>query len=216
MAKHLRKEERRQQLTEAALKAFGKRGYPKTQISHIIAEAGVARGTFYLYFEGKREIFDAIVTEISEKVLTQMRPIKKEKLSEIPEQIIGNIQRVTELLLNNPLYVKIFFSDAVGLDDEFDDRLRKFYQNILENIRRGLKQGQEMGLVRAGDVQILSLCLLGILKEVFYQFVLGTELLAPEKIVEEIYRTVLHAVIRPELIAKMTGPANVLRLADPA
>ena len=41
---------------EAALSAFGKKGYHDTQVSDIIAQAKVARGTFYLYFDGKREI----------------------------------------------------------------------------------------------------------------------------------------------------------------
>lgn len=77
MGKHLSKEERRRQLLDAALEAFGQRGYHDTQVSSIIAKAKVARGTFYLYFEGKREIFDEIVTEISGRILHEIKPIKK-------------------------------------------------------------------------------------------------------------------------------------------
>ena len=50
MKERLSKEERRKQLLTAAMVAFGKKGYHGTQVSDIIYEADVARGTFYLYF----------------------------------------------------------------------------------------------------------------------------------------------------------------------
>ncbi len=203
VAKHLGKAERRQQILEAALLAFGQRGYHNTQVSDIVTLAQVARGTFYLYFEGKREIFDAIVTEISNRVRKEIRPIATENLQEIPRQIYENIERATHLLLQNPLYIKIFFSDAVGLDNEFDDRLKKFYQYVLGNIRKGLEQGRDLGLVRDCDIQILSLCLMGSLKEIYYQHVLGTDKLHPGKVVKEVFRTVLQAVAKPELIPQI-------------
>jgi len=200
MAKHLKKEERRLQLMEAALRAFGQRSYHATQISHIIAEAGVARGTFYLYFESKREIFDDLVTEISGRVQKVIHNIEVDSVEGILQQILSNIERATHLLLQNPLYIKIFFSDAVGLDKAFDDRLKKFYRSVLTSIRNGLQKGQDIGLIREGDIAILSLCLMGSLKEIFYQYVLGNENSAPEKIIQEVYRLVLHALVKPELI----------------
>ena len=173
MGKQLSKQERRQQLLEAALKSFGERGYHDTQVSHIIAEAKVARGTFYLYFESKKEIFDEIITDISDRVQKVIKPIKKDKLLEIPPQILGNIERATRLLLKNPLYIKIFFSDAVGLNKEFDERLRKFYNYVLASIREGLDQGQGLGFIRKGNTYLLALCMMGTLKEIFYQYVLA-------------------------------------------
>lgn len=199
MATHLSKEERRSQLLEAALTAFGKKGYHQTQVSDIIVQAKVARGTFYLYFEGKREIFDAVVRQIFDKVQNEIRAIPKEAVGEIPGQILGNLKRVTDLLLQNPLYIKLLFSDVVGLDAEFDELLRNFYEKILGFIRRGLKQGQEMGFVREGDIGVLALCLLGCVKEVFYQSLLGTEKLSQELIVREIYTLVINAVAHPRL-----------------
>jgi AcrR family transcriptional regulator len=187
----------------AALRAFGHRGYHDTQISNIIQEAQVARGTFYLYFKSKREIFDALITEISEKVQQVIQPIHKENILEIPEQILGNIERATDLLLNHPLYIKIFFSDAVGLDSEFDDRLRQFYETVLVKIRKGIEHGQALGILREGDPQVLALCLLGTLKETLYHYVLGTYRPSPKKIVQEVYQMVLHAAVKPDLVSQM-------------
>jgi AcrR family transcriptional regulator len=196
--KRLSKAERRQQILAAAIRAFGAKGYHGTQVSDIIAEAGVARGTFYLYFESKREIFEAIVTEIIAKVHQVVHPINKEDISKVPGEILGNIERATTLLLNNPVLIKIFFSDAVGLDAEFDERLRHFYGEILKAIRGGLENGQRMGIIREGDTEVLALCLMGSLKEILYQYFLGTHRPPLNNIIQEVYGIVLHATVKPE------------------
>lgn len=203
MKKRLTKEERRLQLIEAALKAFGRKGYHGTQVSDICAEAGVARGTFYLHFESKRALFDELLQEIFRRVREVIRPINKKDISKIPEDILGNIERATQVLFDNPAYIKIMFSDAVGLDSELDERLREYYKMILGLIRGGLVQGQNLGLIRDGDIDILSLCLMGSLKECLYQYTLGTYRPPVKKIIQEVCRIVLNATIRPELVEEL-------------
>ena len=51
------KPERRQQILTVARDVFARRGYHAAKIDDIVAAAGIARGTFYLYFEDKRAIF---------------------------------------------------------------------------------------------------------------------------------------------------------------
>ena len=60
-SRRLSKEERREQLLTAALRVFGRHGYHGTRVETIITAAGVARGTFYLYFEDKRALFAALM-----------------------------------------------------------------------------------------------------------------------------------------------------------
>src|SRR5215472_15244370 len=55
------KTERRAQILAHARDVFAKRGYHAAKIDDIVSAAGVARGTFYLYFEDKRAIFEEIV-----------------------------------------------------------------------------------------------------------------------------------------------------------
>ncbi|MBI2082419.1 MAG: TetR/AcrR family transcriptional regulator [Deltaproteobacteria bacterium] len=198
--KHFSKDERRRQLIKAAIEAFGRRGYHRTQVSDIIEEAGVARGTFYLYFEGKREIFDAIMLELFGRVREEVRTLPRDAVMKIPTQLRGNIERVTDLLLKNSLLAKILFNEAVGLDPELDKRLRNFYGQLLDLIQRGLNQGQEMGFVREGNVEVMAIALLGAFKEIFYQSLIQRK--APEKniIVEEIYRLVISAIAKPGIM----------------
>ena len=203
MAPNLSKEERRRQLMDAAIKAFGEKGYHQAQVSDIIAEANVARGTFYLHFKSKREIFGCIMDELFEKVQREVRRLPREAVDQIPDQIKGNIERVINLLLDQPLLATLLFSAPAGLDEEQDERLKHFYGQLLDLVRRGLKQGQEMGFVRAGDNHVLAISLLGCVKEVLYQSLLGTENLDRGEMVNEIYRLVLQGVAHPQLLSDL-------------
>lgn len=58
-----RKESRHGELIDAALELFVARGYAATRLEDIAARAGVSKGTLYLYFAGKEELFKALVSE---------------------------------------------------------------------------------------------------------------------------------------------------------
>lgn len=56
----LARDKRRKQLLDAATRVFARKGCWAASITDIIRSAGVARGTFYLYFRSKRDVFLAI------------------------------------------------------------------------------------------------------------------------------------------------------------
>src|SRR3954465_3637975 len=55
------RDERRAQLVAAAREVFGERGYHTATVDDITRAAGVAKGTFYLYFDEKREVYYELV-----------------------------------------------------------------------------------------------------------------------------------------------------------
>ncbi len=54
------KEKRREHLLQAALRAFARSGYSRTTIEHVALEAGVSKGTPYVYFASKEVLFRAL------------------------------------------------------------------------------------------------------------------------------------------------------------
>jgi AcrR family transcriptional regulator len=62
------KHRKRADLEAAALALFGKQGFHATSVEQIVAGAGLARGTFYLYFSDKEGIFQAIVGGLLDRV----------------------------------------------------------------------------------------------------------------------------------------------------
>ena len=66
------KEEKRIRMIQAAYELFSEKGVYKTSIDDIAKSAGVAKGTFYLYFADKTEIWEAVVVDISNRILPDM------------------------------------------------------------------------------------------------------------------------------------------------
>jgi len=59
-------DERKNEILDAAEMLFGTKGYSKTTINDILNEVGIAKGTFYYYFQSKEEVMDAIVSRYIE------------------------------------------------------------------------------------------------------------------------------------------------------
>ena len=58
-----RKEARHQEIVDAGLTVFGERGFAAARLEDVAARAGVSKGTLYLYFPNKEELFKAAVRE---------------------------------------------------------------------------------------------------------------------------------------------------------
>jgi AcrR family transcriptional regulator len=160
---------RREQILSHAAVLFGQRGYHATSIADIIQSAGIARGTFYLYFKNKRAIFD----EILDMLVVQIRAcIKTVDIAPtappVKAQIIANVSRVVDLLTSNRALLSILLEGAVGLDKGFAAKLADFYEQVAQTVDGSLRLGQTMGLVRACDSRTAALTGLGALKEVLY------------------------------------------------
>jgi AcrR family transcriptional regulator len=58
-----RKHARPEEITAAALESFVERGYAATRLEDVATRAGISKGTLYLYFANKEELFKAVVRE---------------------------------------------------------------------------------------------------------------------------------------------------------
>ena len=56
------KEEKEKKLLDSAFSLFTEKGFKDTSIQEIVDHAGVAKGTFYLYFKDKYDIQDYLIT----------------------------------------------------------------------------------------------------------------------------------------------------------
>jgi len=62
------KKQKESSLLKTAFEAFTTKGFSKTSISDIVKKAGVAKGTFYLYFKDKYDIRNRLVARKSSQL----------------------------------------------------------------------------------------------------------------------------------------------------
>jgi AcrR family transcriptional regulator len=166
------KAERRQQILAAARDTFAKRGYHQTTIDDIVAQAGVARGTFYLYFEDKRAVFSDLIDRFAQQLTMAIVHIATDDPGRpVADQVRENVRGIIGTCLAERSMTKILFTDALGVDPAFDRKLANFYDSVVGLLTESLKDGQALGIVRDGEPRVLAHLTIGALKELLYQAV---------------------------------------------
>ncbi len=185
-------DDRREQLLAAARRVFAEKGYHNAGVSDVIREAGVARGTFYNYFDSKRSVFHAVLVRLTDDLYGSVTPIDVGK--PIPAQARANLKAVLTAALQ-PDVTRLVFAEAVGVDADGDEALREFYRAAEQRIVRALELGQSVGVVREADLSVLARCLLGMAKEqVFLAGLLGDEM-DVDAVVDEIFALITRGFV---------------------
>lgn len=196
----MERQARREQVLRHAKRIFARKGYHRTNVADIISQAGIARGTFYLYFQNKKDLFEELLEQVVGELTDRIRRIRPEPGEASPvEQLRGNLRRVMEFVLAERELTDILLNHSVGFDRDLDDKISDFYDRIAQLIQRSLDLGIEMNLVRRCDTRSVAYCILGGIKEL-----VGVLSRAPdhdtEALVEEILDFGLRGVARPELL----------------
>lgn len=168
-----KKEARREQILEAAAVVFGEMGYHAASVVDVLERAGIARGTFYLHFENKRQVFDQLLDDMLARVRAEIVDVNlAHPHKTMVVQLHENVERILGVLFEERAMARILLAEAVGVDAELDRKLETFYDDILNLIAETLELGQRAGLVRACDTRLVASCILGSIKELVYQHVL--------------------------------------------
>ncbi len=192
--------ERRAQVLRHAKRIFARKGYHRTNVADIISRAGIARGTFYLYFQNKKDLFEELMQQVVSELQTRILRIKIGPEERNPvEQLRDNLRRVVTFVLRERELTDILLHHASGFDRELDAKIREFYDRIAQMIQRSLDLGIEMNLVRKCDTRAVSYCILGGIKEVV-GVLSRTRPRDTETLVQEILDFGLRGVARAELL----------------
>lgn len=201
----MEKQARRAQVLRHAKRIFARKGYHRTNVADIITRARIARGTFYLYFENKKDLFQELLEQVLRELAVRIQRIRVGPGEPEPaEQLRANLRRVMCFVLSERDLTNILLSHALGFDPELDIRIQTFYDRIAAQIQRSLDLGITMGLVRECDTRTAAYCILGGVKETIAQ--LSRQVPADiDGLVEEILRFGLSGVARPELLETLRG-----------
>jgi AcrR family transcriptional regulator len=194
----LPKAERRQQILAAARDLFARRGYHQTTIDDIVDEAGVARGTYYLYYEDKRAVFSDLIDRFSQRLTMAIERIAIDDGSRsVADQVRANIRAILGVCLAERAMTKILFTDAAGIDSAFDRKLATFYDAVVQLLTESLRDGQTLGIVRDGEPRVLAYLTLGSLKELLFQAVtLGLAEESADRLTEQMYEFLARGYLR--------------------
>ena len=138
--------------------------------------AGIARSTFYQYFDSKLHLFQSIFDSFLQDLHDAVQPIPLAPGAPSPlVQIQDNLTRVLDLVLNERDLTHIFLNHSGALDQKVAGRVSEFYAQAAGMIQRSLNLGIAMNLVRPCDTRIMSFSIIGAVKEVVFQLTTSQE-----------------------------------------
>jgi AcrR family transcriptional regulator len=162
----IKREERRAEVLAAARHVFSTHGYHGSSIAHIIDAAGIARGTFYLYFVSKRAIFDELLEDFFALMTREVRVVDVSPGAPPPrEQLTAIVRHVLATLMSNGDLTRILLRETGGPGDDFDRKRGDFFGRLLNLIQHALETGVVLGLCRPGDTRLRAYMTLGTVKE---------------------------------------------------
>ena len=157
-----RKDARPNEIVAAALACFAERGFAATRLDEIAARAGVTRGTLYLYFESKEELFKAVVRQSIGPVLTRVGAIMASSTAATPALLRQVILAIPQALLDTPVSAmpKLVLTEAGNFPEiarfYLSEVVRPAKSMIADLVRRGIARGE----FRAVDVDSTVLCMI--------------------------------------------------------
>lgn len=142
-------------LLKTAFEFFTTKGFSKTSITDIVSKAGVAKGTFYLYFKDKYDIRNKLVSHKSSQLFKNALADLGDKLETLPfeEKIISIIDNIVNQLNENQSLLTfisknlswgIFKSAITTPVSEDDIDFSSVYSKMLEDAPKGIKDPEIM------------------------------------------------------------------------
>ena len=187
--KTARGEATRLKILRAAEKVFGDAGFYDAQISEITREAGVAAGTFYLYFGSKEELLRALVRQINH----DLRQALSKGTEHLPTRAEAEV-RGFEIFFYEflPRHKKLY---RIIKQAEFADPLifEWYYEQLARGYARRLRAAMDRGEIRRWDEEVAACALMGIADFIAMRYVTWGEGLPPEKL-RELMRFILNGL----------------------
>lgn len=114
------KQKKERKLLNTALHLFTEKGIKKTSIQDIVHEAGIAKGTFYLYFKDKYELQDVLLAKTSHEFFANAcKKANQHHFDRLDDKIVFIIDSIINELIDRPNILKFIQKNlSLGLYSE--------------------------------------------------------------------------------------------------
>jgi len=142
------REKKRKKIMQAAMKIFSKKGYSPAVLDEVAYEAGIAKGTLYLYFQDKEDLFFSTIMSVFDKLIDIIS--KNTDKSMNPCEVLKNLIyiqldffnqnrdffRIVETVMHENIFQghKKFFNVLI-------EKRRIFIQYLIDVVERAKKEG---------------------------------------------------------------------------
>ncbi len=145
-----RKEQRPQEITEAAFAVFSEKGYSSARVDEVAKRAGISKGLMYLYFKTKEELFKAVIKSVVIRRVDALRVAVEETDLSSEDFIRGPLLDFMKRVPGSPVAIVIRLLISEG--HKHPDLVDYYWENVVSKgltaISRLLERGVQRGEFR--------------------------------------------------------------------
>jgi AcrR family transcriptional regulator len=161
-------------------------------VDDITRAADVAKGTFYLYFSEKREIYVEVIKSFLDLIrsfadlVTEQTPSPAEYFDRVRKGAVG----LLEMLQQNRQLARLAYRESLGVDEQLTQLLSNFYREIAEVEVRNLELAMQLGVIRRCHPLVVAYMHIGLVERVILEMLERPDDFPPiAQIVDELLRT---------------------------
>lgn len=158
-----RSEDRPREICAAALQVFAEKGFTAARLDEIARRAGVSKGTLYLYFKDKEDLFRAVVRDtVAPNVATMRQTVEAADLrfAQIVRALLPRFAEIAATVPIGPM-AKI----VIGESRNFPELAKTYYDLVVSPaialLTGMIERAQATGEVRPGDPRLHAMTLMG-------------------------------------------------------
>jgi AcrR family transcriptional regulator len=168
-------------ICQAAETLFYDKGYNNTSIVDITNHAGIALGTFYIYFKDKYYLYKYLLLRYSHQIRKEISDATKGLKSRKESERIGLKTYLKYTRENKQAYNIIW--ESLYIDK---DLFREYYETFAKRYQKGIVEAQKNGQVREFDPVIISYILMGISNFIGLKYVMFEEEDDDDRVIDQI------------------------------
>ena len=140
-------DDRRRKIIANAARLFAGKGYHGTTVDEIVQATGIAKGTFYLYFESKEDLLVEVIKNLIDETLQGIdEKLRGRGRSDFVTRIEAKGEELLGLYLENSELLYMMLGESVG-NERLQEQIQEVYERLAERLEEDLQWG-----VREGEI----------------------------------------------------------------
>lgn len=155
------REATRRRIMREAASEFARLGFDQANINVIAEQAGIGKGTIYLYFENKRELFLAMLRHIAQEQLAVIRAALANN-GALQQRLERLFQAFAHLAEEESDTFNVYMSALYGVNRAFQEEATKLLRDYVAVIALVLEESRVSGQIQCQDVEASALMVLSL------------------------------------------------------